>query len=816
MKKLANNDAKEFFYRALWGRSDVQEKVLGFAPAVSGFVRLAFYAKAWGDERRKGLALAEAGYRQARGAEYGAGEAKLNESLGILSGAGREEDRALILKYLSFVHTLQGRFTLALDDIESSLSCYLKLDDREGWAAAVNNKGNILQRMGRVEESLACFQLALETSREKGNLFLESAALSNLAMFYARRDQFDAALVYQQATMALRSRMNDLAGLASGLLNLGNIHHMMGRTKEGMDCWEKAEELSARLGDYSNVASIKFNRAELHDNLDQPELAFELYGQALDIRLEKGETQDLTQTVVKWAGMAVKLDRFEGAVKERAATLLRQVLQMEKVSDEYWDRAEKLLSMINDQMKQHDQLSPETLQRLGEIVGGKHMITVDEGKEPYSRDETLHHRFMPAAVAKPADTAGISAIMKLASSEKIPVTPRGGGTGLSGGALPVYGGIVLSLERLNSILEIDRENMMVVTQPAVITKTLQQAVEEQGLFYPPDPASLDSCSIGGNVAENAGGPRAFKYGVTRHYLCGLEVVWPSGEVSRLGGKTIKNVSGYDLMHLICGSEGTLAVITEITLRLLPRPKLQTDLLIPFPSIAAASQAAGAIVDQRILPATMEFMEQKALRAAEEFLKKRAPFREAEAHLLIQLDGDRAEDLRSQYERIGEIVSGHEAIDVLVAEDRPSQERLWEMRRALSEALTQKSPVREREDVVVPKSRIPELFERMSLLSKKHETEIVSFGHIGDGNVHVNILKEKINDKAWQDTLPVLLRELFQIVVSLGGTVSGEHGIGYVKKEFLPLAVDNPALEMMKAVKRAWDPDEILNPGKIFP
>jgi glycolate oxidase len=463
----------------------------------------------------------------------------------------------------------------------------------------------------------------------------------------------------------------------------------------------------------------------------------------------------------------------------------------------------------------HSALDQKIVEKLKAIVGEKYLITIDDDKEPYSHDETLHHRFMPAAVVKPGHTAEVSAIMKLAGSEKIPVTPRGAGTGLSGGALPVQGGIVLSLERLNSILEVDRENMMVVTQPAVITQQLQNAVEEQGLFYPPDPASLDSCSIGGNVAENAGGPRAFKYGVTRHYLCGLEVVWPSGEISRLGGKTIKNVSGYDLMHLICGSEGTLAVITEITLRLLPKPKLQTDLLIPFPSIAAASRAAGAIVEQRILPATMEFMERKALRAAEEFLQKRAPFREAEAHLLVQLDGDRPDDLRSQYEQIGEIVYKHEAIDVLVAEDRPSQERLWEMRRALSEALTQKSPVREREDVVVPKAKIPELFELMHRLSQKHGTEIVSFGHIGDGNVHVNILKEKIEDTAWSQRLPVLLKELFQIVVSLGGTVSGEHGIGYVKKEFLPLAVDRPALEMMKAVKKAWDPDDILNPGKIF-
>lgn len=467
-------------------------------------------------------------------------------------------------------------------------------------------------------------------------------------------------------------------------------------------------------------------------------------------------------------------------------------------------------------MEKYEILNAELLTKLQSIVGEKYLITLDDDKEPYSHDETLNQKFMPAAVVKPGNTSEVSALMKLASSEKIPVTPRGAGTGLSGGALPVCGGIALSLERLNRILEIDQENLMVVTQPAVITQTLQNAVEEKGLFYPPDPASLDSCSIGGNVAENAGGPRAFKYGVTRHYLCGLEVVWPNGEVSRLGGKTIKNVSGYDLMHLICGSEGTLAVITEITLRLVPRPKLQTDLLIPFPSIALAAKATEEIIRQRIVPAAMEFMEKKAVRAAEEFLKKRAPFREAEAHLLVQLDGDKPEELREQYERIGEIVSRYEALDVLVAEDRPSQDRLWEMRRSLSEALTQKSPVREREDVVVPKSKIPELFDRMEQLSKKYGTEIVSFGHIGDGNVHVNILKQNTDDDSWNHALPLLLEEMFKMVVSLGGTISGEHGIGYVKKEFLPLAVDAPALAMMKAIKRTVDPQDILNPEKIFP
>lgn len=460
-------------------------------------------------------------------------------------------------------------------------------------------------------------------------------------------------------------------------------------------------------------------------------------------------------------------------------------------------------------------LSGETLARLRTIVGAKFVITGDEDKEPYSHDETLNLKEMPATVVKPGATGEVSAIMKLASTGKIPITPRGAGTGLSGGAVAVCGGIVLSLERFDKILEIDANNLMAVTQPAVITNVLQLAAEAQGLFYPPDPASLESCSIGGNIAENAGGPRAFKYGVTRHYLCGLEVVWPSGEISRLGGKTIKNVSGYDLMHLLCGSEGTLAVITEITLRLLPKPPLAADLLIPFPSIADAVRASTAVVQHRIIPATMEFMERKAVLAAEAFLEKKAPFREAEAHLLVQLDGDDQASLVAEYEKIGKIVSDYGAIDVLVAEDRPSRDRIWEMRRCMSDALTQMSPIREREDVVVPRAAIPELFRRLQGLSQQHGVEIISYGHIGDGNVHVNVMKQAMAVEEWERMLPVLLDGLFREVVALGGTISGEHGIGYVKKKYLPLAVDLAALDMMKRIKTAFDPDNILNPGKIF-
>jgi tetratricopeptide (TPR) repeat protein len=341
------NKIKDLFVRALWGYSDMQEKLRGFKPAVDGFLRLSLYTKAWKDPLHHGLALAEAGYRAARGADYSAGEARLLESLSILEKSGRDADVAVCRKYLAFVHTMQGRFAQALEDTEVSLAAYLRAGDRDGWAAVVNNKGNILQRTGQTDEAGQCFREALESSRSGGNIFLESAALSNLAIFHARQDQNEEALKYQMEVMTLRNRMNDLAGLASGLLNLGNIHHMMGHTGEGMECWEQAETITARLGDISTVASIKFNRGELYIKLGQPDKAFSLYQQAMELRLEKGETQDLPQSVIRWAETVAKLGKFDEALKTRAAGLLRQVLKMENIKDGYGEKARKLLEEIN-------------------------------------------------------------------------------------------------------------------------------------------------------------------------------------------------------------------------------------------------------------------------------------------------------------------------------------------------------------------------------------------------------------------------------------------------------------------------------------
>jgi lactate dehydrogenase (NAD+,ferredoxin) subunit LctD len=460
-------------------------------------------------------------------------------------------------------------------------------------------------------------------------------------------------------------------------------------------------------------------------------------------------------------------------------------------------------------------ITQEIYEKLESIVGAKNVIGDMEKLEPYSYDETLSVKCMPDVVVKPENTEQVSKIMKLAYENKIPVTPRGAGTGLSAGAVPVCKGIVLSTENFNRILEIDEQNLMAVTQPAVITADLQKAAEEKGLFYPPDPASIESCSIGGNVAENAGGPRAFKYGVTGKYLCGLEVVWPNGDVSRLGGKLIKNVAGYDILGLICGSEGTLAIVTEIILQLIPKPEHVVDLLIPFPSIEKAVTASTKIIQNKIVPTTMEFMDKKTLRLAENLLEKEAPLRDAEAHLLVQLDGQDKGLIQKEYEKIGEVALEYGADDILVAEDKSSADRLWEMRRCLADALVHKSPVVGREDVAVPRAKIPEIYSKILELEKKHGIEIIAFGHIGDGNVHANFLKNDIPNDVWEKKIPVLMQEFYQIVVDMGGTITGEHGVGITKKKYLCMNVDPYTLELMKAIKKQVDPHGILNPKKIF-
>lgn len=455
------------------------------------------------------------------------------------------------------------------------------------------------------------------------------------------------------------------------------------------------------------------------------------------------------------------------------------------------------------------------INELKELFGEKFSV-LPETLDRYSRDETSHLEAMPEAVVFAEETEDVSRLLRYCTDNKIPVTPRGLGTGVSGGALPIEGGVLLTLERMNKILEIDVPNRMVVVQPGVITGELHKAVEEKGLFYPPDPASLESCSVGGNVMEGAGGPRAVKYGTTKDYVTGLEFVIPTGEVLRVGGKLRKNVTGYNLIGIMIASEGTLGVITEITLRLLPLPRVRTDLLVPFESFGQAAHTINEIHKTGIIPAVIEFMERRALEIVQDYLESRLPVPGAGAYLMVGLDGPDKESVERDYEKLGEVCLANGAVDVFVAEGRDMKQRLWKTRRSLHDALHHLSPEMEREDVVVPVARIEDLLvgvEKMRTRSGK--VEVVAFGHAGDGNVHVNILRGDLDEETWNTERKRVLAELFKLVISLGGTITGEHGIGVVKKEFMPLVTSEAERKLYKRLKKAFDPAGILNPGKII-
>jgi glycolate oxidase len=464
----------------------------------------------------------------------------------------------------------------------------------------------------------------------------------------------------------------------------------------------------------------------------------------------------------------------------------------------------------------YNRVTPEIVEVLRRIAGEDHVLVDDEAREPYTHDETVGLRADPEVVVKVTNEAQVSEILKLAQRERIPVTPRGAGYGLSGGAVPVHGGIVLSTEKMNRILEIDRANLMVTVEPGVITGNIHRAVEAEGLFYPPDPASLDSCSIGGNIAEGAGGPRAVKYGITKDYVCGLEAVLPSGEIIHCGGKLVKNVTGYSLIQLLIGSEGTLAVVTKIILRLIPLPQVQVDLLVPFNDFQAAADTVSEIIAHRILPTTIEFMERDSILAVERLLEKQAPHSDAAAHLLIQLDGNVQAAVDADMEVVGELCLEHGARDVLVAKDRPTRERLWEARRMIIEALNHESPVNHMEDVVVPRAEIHRLLKGIKEIAVRHGVRIINFGHAGDGNVHVNVLKDGVPDSRWGELVPAVTQEIYELALSLGGTITGEHGIGATRRRYLPLALDEAQIALMRQIREVFDPNHILNPGKIFP
>lgn len=464
----------------------------------------------------------------------------------------------------------------------------------------------------------------------------------------------------------------------------------------------------------------------------------------------------------------------------------------------------------------YQKVNDSLVQALRQIVGVDDVLVELTEIEPYSHDEVAGLQAFPEVVVRATTPRQISEIMELAQQERVPVTPRGAGMGLSGGAVPTVGGIILSLEKMNRILEIDSENLMVTVEPGVITGDLHRAVEAEGLFYPPDPASLDSCSLGGNIAEGAGGPRAVKYGVTEDYVCGLEAVLPSGTIITLGGKLVKNVTGYNLLQLLIGSEGTLAVVTKIILRLLPLPKVQVDLLVPYDEFQAAADTVSDIIAHRIVPATIEFMEQDSLLAVERLLERELPFHDAAAFLLIQLDGSTREAVDADCEVVGDLCLEHGARDVLVARDQRTRDRLWEARRLIIDALNQESPMNHMEDVVVPRAQLPSLLKGIKDIAGRHGVRTVTFGHAGDGNVHINVLKDQLPDKRWESLVPIVSEEVYRLSLSLGGMLTGEHGIGATRRRYLPLALDEAQIELMRGIKQVFDPNGILNPNKIFP
>ena len=459
-------------------------------------------------------------------------------------------------------------------------------------------------------------------------------------------------------------------------------------------------------------------------------------------------------------------------------------------------------------------LPSDFVEALRAVVGAEFVRTDAAAREAYGTDGMKRGR--PAdAVVLPDGADQVSAILKLCSTHRVPVVPRGAGTGYTGGAVPLHGGVVLSLERMNRILEIDEENLVAVVEPNVITGTIQDAVERVGLFYPPDPASLRLSVIGGNVAECAGGPRAFKYGTTKQYVLGLQAVLPNGDIIATGGKVVKNVVGYDLTHLLVGSEGTLAVITRIILRLVPKPPVQSTLRATFATIADATRAVSNVIKARVIPASLELIDGDSLDAVATYLKARslAPAGTG-ALLLLEVDGLSA-SVVEEAARCEQACRDAGATEVLRARDEAEREAIWQVRRELSPALKTITPIKFNHDVVVPKGRIPQLFELVERLKRDYRLRIPCFGHAGDGNIHVNIMVTPGDDDEMRRAREAE-RLLFEGVVALEGSISGEHGIGFTKAKYLSLELDPPTIEIMKAVKRAFDPDNILNPGKIFP
>lgn len=466
----------------------------------------------------------------------------------------------------------------------------------------------------------------------------------------------------------------------------------------------------------------------------------------------------------------------------------------------------------------YNAVTASVVEELKGIVGPGGVVVDPERLEAFSHDETSAEEYgrLPEAAVMPASTEEVAEVVRLANRERIPVTPRGAGSGLSGGAVPLYGGIVLSLERMNRLIEIDEANMVVVAEAGMVTNDLATRVQARDIFFAGYPMSLQTCLLGGNVAENAGGGKAVKYGVTGRYVQGLTLVAPTGKVVRLGGKLRKDVSGYDLMRLVVGSEGTLGIVTEVTLGLVAYPKARSDLLVLYRTPSEAMASVPAILAAGLEPTSIEFMDRLSFTTSCRSLNESLPYEGAGAMLLIELDGRDPDKVEADLIAAGELCQSKGAIEVFVAEDRNTMERVWSVRRNVAEAFKVDSPVQSLEDIVVPMASIPLVIPVLERLSARYGIGIPCYGHAGDGNLHATLVKDPAMGEAdWKAAEDACLRELYAEVQALGGKISGEHGIGLKRKDYLAGLIDPVELELSRAIKKAWDPLLVMNPGKIF-
>jgi glycolate oxidase len=463
----------------------------------------------------------------------------------------------------------------------------------------------------------------------------------------------------------------------------------------------------------------------------------------------------------------------------------------------------------------YKQLTPEDIASFASFVGADAVFQDAETLLAHAKDHTEDLTFLPHVVLVPATAQQISEILKHCNQHKISVTVRGAGTGLSGGALPIFGGVVISMKRFNKILEIDKDNFQCTVESGVVNEDIQNAVKEVGLFYPPDPASKGSCFIGGNVAHSSGGPRALKYGTTRDYILNLEVVLPSGEVIWTGANTLKYSTGYNLTHIIIGSEGTLTVVTKVVLRLITFPTKNAMMLASFSSAVQACKTVNELFLQGCSPSVCEFVEPEGFKLSSAFTS--IPFAIAEttkAYLLLEVDGHTDESVMQQCEAVYTVLDKCDAQDVMLADSSDNKETLWKLRRTIGES-TKHNNIYKEEDTVVPRAALPQLFAGVKEICKRYNLRSICYGHAGDGNLHVNILKDMHTEEYWQNETKMAIREIFQLCVMLKGTISGEHGIGIVQKEYMPIALQETHFELMRGIKKAFDPNHILNPGKIF-